>query len=844
METASDVEDDVFELKDAEWRYDRLLRFIDPRIEARYCFDMFGQRRRMALALSAFWGSICIVEFFVVGGLERISDQDIAANVTAWGRIFLMVVTFLAGALIKLNIADIESAFSLVLFSAPVVLCLNHDYRSTRLFGGDYYHRKEAHCGAETCTDDSKLILVLLLLLCTPLLLSMRFAKVWMLCPWSASVYGAFSFFGLGPLTLNDHIIIVFMFASVCGFLLVGIYRIESDLRRKWGDNLQLRTQMLIQQVELRKHQQWLFELEERLAAANEPEHMPVDPWNSQFEEAPQEVLYTVPGPLARGSTSAPVLRSGMPPEEPNALLVATMAGRSLDESRLRRMAERITHVSYGMTDFFEDVVGTFSELDLFFANGSMSTSSGVSAEEEYQRTVGAFFAVYWLLRLGADGKQGFCFGMDEVWKTKAGPAVAESSSDKKKRHKFYENMEWSYVEGVVSEAVGKSVDRIQAMLCLTAFHDIMKVKELCPKVSNAHAPYAGYKAGEVIYDHDLALAYVLEHYPNLLPSFRGLPQASREVILFTQGKMHFNHGWFVQAEAPPGAMLTKFKGVLHNATRADLAFYYFHWLTDLSGAEGRPLAGAEKFVLRFPLAVLSAFLWSIPYLQRLKGSSETEVVESYLEARFASAMPDVLPPTDGTSIAVMRLVVMAQSAGGLVVEAFRQSPKTVQHLLATELARTGLRDQSFVRSPQEGGPALFVYYGPALLQRCERTAEMIVALRVLSAIYHAARLLWPVSDDQAGQTVMLEAGRLKAHASEVVAGQSSIDGKIMVLESCSSMEGVVSLVVGTSLNGLIASGVKFLALETSEACVPLVSCLYTSSSDFIVTGSPNRVTL
>ncbi len=68
---------------------------------------------------------------------------------------------------------------------------------------------------------------------------------------------------------------------------------------------------------------------------------------------------------------------------------------------------------------------------------------------------------------------------------------------------------------------------------------------------------------------------------------------------------MHFNHGWFVQAEAPPGLMLAKFKHALRNASAADLAFYFLHWLPDLSGAEGQPLAGAEKFAVRFPLPVL-----------------------------------------------------------------------------------------------------------------------------------------------------------------------------------------------------------------------------------------------
>lgn len=54
----------------------------------------------------------------------------------------------------------------------------------------------------------------------------------------------------------------------------------------------------------------------------------------------------------------------------------------------------------------------------------------------------------------------------------------------------------------------------------------------------------------------------------------------------------------------------------------------------------GRPLAGAEQFTRRFPRTVLVSFLWSMPYLLQLADKTETEVVESYLEARFRQAFP------------------------------------------------------------------------------------------------------------------------------------------------------------------------------------------------------------
>ena len=65
-------------------------------------------------------------------------------------------------------------------------------------------------------------------------------------------------------------------------------------------------------------------------------------------------------------------------------------------------------------------------------------------------------------------------------------------------------------------------------------------------------------KVGEVINDHDAALAYVLEYSPSVLPSFAALSREQQESIKFTQSKMEYNMGWLVQAEAPPGASSQK----------------------------------------------------------------------------------------------------------------------------------------------------------------------------------------------------------------------------------------------------------------------------------------------
>merc|ERR1719203_1857417 len=90
-----------------------------------------------------------------------------------------------------------------------------------------------------------------------------------------------------------------------------------------------------------------------------------------------------------------------------------------------------------------------------------------------------------------------------------------------------------------------------------------MKNTVLLPVVQPQHSPYENMDAGTVINDHDVALAYIMEYFPGLLPSFQGLEPRHRAPILFTQGKMGFNNGWFVQGEAPPGVLFSKFKKVI-----------------------------------------------------------------------------------------------------------------------------------------------------------------------------------------------------------------------------------------------------------------------------------------
>ena len=167
-----------------------------------------------------------------------------------------------------------------------------------------------------------------------------------------------------------------------------------------------------------------------------------------------------------------------------------------------------------------------------------------------------------------------------------------------------------------------------------------MKVQALLPVVTAEHAPYENFKAGDVINDHDIALAYVLDHCPEVLPSCAAQSADDQRTIRFTQSKMGFNHGWLVQGEAPPSPLFAKFKEVMmsESVQPTDVAFYFVHWLTDLAGAEPSPLGGAEKFVLKFPHAVLDSFIRSFAVLNELAVKNEMQVMEEYLVRTLVSA--------------------------------------------------------------------------------------------------------------------------------------------------------------------------------------------------------------
>lgn len=465
--------------------------------------------------------------------------------------------------------------------------------------------------------------------------------------------------------------------------------------------------------------------------------------------------------------------------------LKCAMKNRETDWVRAKRAAARIRDRSYDCKQFFDDIVAAFPELVLYCVGDADATSCGRTADDEYQRTIGAFFALFFLMRIDIGGKEGFCYGFDENWAPRQalyvdvvlGPDAAEleiaNVEEFKKRRQFERDCDWDALQQVVINAgllkkQGGAHDesRTLTMLVLLAIHDIMKLTDLQPKVDKG--TFCGFKAGDTITDHDVALSFVLSRMPELLPSFAGLNATQQESIRFTHCKLEYNMGWLVQAEAPPGPLLRAFRKVVvgGNVPSCDIAFYFVHWLTDLAGAEPFPLEGCEKFVLKFPQRILKQFVESFSFVESLSAqATETMIVEEYLIRRWRKEWGDL--PEGPYSVARLRIACMAQQDGDEILNQFDGLPVDDKRVLGHEMALTGCKGQQYHRdnlhdSPYyKKGPAFLVYYAPALLQKAGKK-DPRGALIVLAEVFRKARLLWPLSAKDADLSVTVRIDGLK----------------------------------------------------------------------------------
>jgi len=423
----------------------------------------------------------------------------------------------------------------------------------------------------------------------------------------------------------------------------------------------------------------------------------------------------------------------------------------------------------YSIVNFIEDIKKAIPELTLY-----TSTLWDACGSSDYDRTLGALHVLYCMLRVDLDGKEAFVFGVDAN-----GAVLKEPQDQLARKWEFYKNMNWGVVLNLLvradllrTDVRGKlelRQDRVVAMFVMIAVHRVMKNTTLMPTVSSQHAPYQGYSVGQLITQEDVALSYILEFFPALLPSYLNLEPGQRAPILFTVGKMGFNHGWFVQGEAPPGLLFSKIKQVLARgrASQADISFKFIHWFADLGGAESlsKRWSGAEKFTSKFPVEVIGSFFDSFSFVVRLATRSEVQVMEEYLASRWHARGLHPLVATSDSNIAIHRLTLMAQGFEHEAVAAFFALHTEDRFCLTEELARTGQKEQfecapDRVKSPARG-PALLLHYAPALIQKAGKV-ECVEAMIVLAAVYRAVRQVFPCKAESMEKNACIRMDELK----------------------------------------------------------------------------------
>lgn len=198
------------------------------------------------------------------------------------------------------------------------------------------------------------------------------------------------------------------------------------------------------------------------------------------------------------------------PPVAGVPLLNTLLKGATTDWQLARRAASRICEPEYTCKDFFHDCINAFPELGLYMINcdprrdsvdcmGVSVDHSGSTDDDEYQRTMGALFSFFWLMRLDLEGPDAFSYGLDHEWKPRYPQSDRGANTDEvQRRVAFRQSADWDAMRqlledaGILRHASRSSdsrnhIERTLAMLVLTAFHDIMKLHALLPTVRLGH---------------------------------------------------------------------------------------------------------------------------------------------------------------------------------------------------------------------------------------------------------------------------------------------------------------------------------------------------------------------
>jgi len=236
----------------------------------------------------------------------------------------------------------------------------------------------------------------------------------------------------------------------------------------------------------------------------------------------------------------------------------------------------------------------------------------------------------------------------------------------------------------------------------------------------------------------------------------------------------------------------------------------------------------------------LMRFIDSFAIVQNLSpAKTETQVFEEYLQWRWEGHEPVLGPvPTGHGAVAKMRLILMAQGDSKCFVQSADGLSTDDAAVLFQEMALTGCKDQSYacerlVDADARGkGPAVLVYYGPALLQKAGKK-DPKGCLMILAEVYRQARAMWPLVPEDADLTVTVRIDAMKEL--DVAALRQPDPGYSFVIVRNSPIDAAVRLLAASDLKDCgtdQAQVLNFNPVKKAPASLPLSKTQARSTSN------------
>lgn len=249
------------------------------------------------------------------------------------------------------------------------------------------------------------------------------------------------------------------------------------------------------------------------------------------------------------------------------------------------------------------------------------------------------------------------------------------------------------YTKSVVVDNEAK-----KAMETYLVINDLTKVKSVVDRMEEL--------TGKQELDHDVVLLDVLQHHPEMSPSFSGLLPKYQELII-NGLKAKFNMGHLSQAEGP-AAILSGLKDIDQDS----LNFYLIHVLFDTAGVVGHIKQNGSLVMNEPTYRNLEIAIDAIDYFRN--GHTEQESYDHMLEERSKDWNIDVKNNSEDKTVArvacMMRLSGTAdQLKVDIIKSTFDALDENDRNTLVDELNKNGIDDE-----------AILIYYGPAILANAE----------------------------------------------------------------------------------------------------------------------------